>query len=312
MFSFLKNWFQKDQDQLRPLEELKKDLQEDLGDVSGPMETILEAVKRDRVITELSLHPDWESQLDAEKKYTLRYLQEELPPMFPDTIGVAGFSLVPEDHGVTVALFFRNATERVVRFENVTLSIYLDEKMFAKCRFDVSATGPIPPGTSRPWEVFFPEESFAGENMLFTRWKVKMDFGPRTHVWPKHLDLDPQMEERMTEKQKERLFQIVNRLPSLQPNEIEANSYDIGRTAKGDIVVAVLFRNATMQVYAPPKLKATLRDEANEVIASGTLDTTNLKVRAGTSQPWMFVFPKNILKKPNAKLSGYHLEVKEV
>ncbi|MGE5702147.1 MAG: SLAP domain-containing protein [Clostridia bacterium] len=310
MFSFFKNWFQKDE-QLRPLDEIKKDLAEESivkGETASNPNSIANAVV-EKVRTELSLHPGWEERLDHEKKYTLRFLQADLPEMDKGTIGVAGFSLIPAEDGVTVALFFRNAMERAARFENVTLSVYLDDRLFAQQSFDMSGLGAIPPGTSRPWEVFFPTESFQSDNLQFSRWKVTLNIGKRTHVWPKFLDLDPEMEARMSDRQKERLQYIVDVLPSMQPNQIEHVGFYIGKAKSGNLVVGMLIRNATQHEYAPETLDVRITDGVGDVIAKGTLDTTTLRVRPHTSRPWMLVFPAEIIRKPSADLSEWHLQI---
>jgi SLAP domain-containing protein len=321
MFSFLKNWINKERGQDRSLEELKQDIQEESivsADQFSSSEAELAAGEKaetsrfERIRTELSLHPLWDQQLDAEKKYTLRFLQAELPEMIKGTVGVVGFSLIPQQGGVTVAMFFRNGTDHPARFKNVRLSIYLDDKPFARQRFDLSEVGAIPPHCSRPWEVFFPADSFLHDNFTFTRWKVVMNVGNRTHVWPKHLDLDPEMEARMTERQKDRLEKIAHSLPLLKANTVEITGFDIGKTQDGRLVAGLLFRNALPVDYQPKKLRIQISDIDGDLVASGTIDASKVRVRPGTSRPWMIVFPASAVKKPEAKLRKWLLEVREV
>jgi len=318
MFSFLKNWMNKERGDARSMEEIKQDLQEEStvsADRLSLQEVELSAEQEKTaspaVRTELSLHPAWEQQLDAEKKYTLRFLQAELPEMAAGTLGVTGFSLMPQENGVNVALFFRNGSSHTARFKNVTLTILLDDKPFARQRFDLTDMGAIPPHSSRPWELFFPAESFLHDNFTFTRWKVALNFGKREHVWPKHLDLDPEMEARMTDRQKERLEAIVHTLPSMKPDSVEITGFDIGRTQDGRLVASLLFRSALREMYSPKKLKVKVTDAAGDLVASGTIDASKVQVRPGTSRPWMVVFPASAVKKPEADLSRWYLEVKE-
>jgi accessory Sec system S-layer assembly protein len=318
MFSFLKNWMSKERGEARSIEEIKKDLQEDSAIAADQLThneveltPIHERGARPTVRTELSLHPIWEQQLDAEKKYTLRFLQAELPEMAEGTLGVTGFSLMPQENGVNVALFFRNGSSHTARFKNVTLTIHLDDKPFARQRFDLSDLGAIPPYSSRPWELFFPAESFLHDNFTFNRWKVILNFGKREHIWPKHLDLDPEMEARMSERQKERLEAIVNSLPSMRPDTVEITGFDIGKTADGKLVASLLFRSALREMYTPKKLKVKITDAAGDLVASGSIDASKVQVRPGTSRPWMVVFPASSVKKPGADLSRWYLEVKE-
>lgn len=310
MFAFIKNWFKQDETSLRPLNEIQSDLAEDAKEAGQHEQPNLNKnAMLQKVETELSLHPGWEESLDSEKKYTLGFLQAELPKIPAGTVGVAGFSLIPEEEGITVALFFRNATQRTARFENITLSIHLDDRVFAKHQCDLTNMGAVPPGTSRPWEVFFPKESFVNEDFTFTRWKVLIDLGKRTHVWPTHLDLDPEMEARMTERQKEKLEYMVNTLPSLAPDQVEIVGFDLAKTKDGSIIISALFRNATKHEYAPETLKVNITDAAGDVVVKGTMDTSKLRVKPHTSRPWIVVFPASIVRKPDADLREWHLRL---
>lgn len=308
MFSFFKNWLKKDESSMRPIDEIKDALAED-AKVEHDLANLIRNIQVKHVDTELSLHPGWEERLDGEKKYTLRFLQAELPKMPEGTVGVTGFSLIPEEEGITVALFFRNATERTARFEKLTLSVFLDDQLFATHQCDLTNMGAVPAGTSRPWEVFFPKESFLSDNFSFSRWKVKMDLGKRTHVWPTHLDLDPEMEARMTDLQKDRMEKLVNTLPSLAPDQVEMVGFDLGKKKDGSIVIAALFRNATEHEYAPPSLKVSITDAAGDLVAKGTMDTSKLRVKSHTSRPWILVFPASIIRKKDADLREWNLNL---
>lgn len=322
MFSFIKDWMNKDRGNTRSIDELKRDIQEESAvevdklnasemEVSAESATKKSAPVK-KVHTELSLHPAWEQQLESEKKYTLRFLQAELPEMIKNTIGVTGFSLIPQESGVTVALFFRNGSDRSARLKNLGLTIYLDDKPFARHRFDLTEVGAIPSYTSRPWEVFFPADSFLHDNFSFTRWKVVMNIGKATHVWPKHLDLDPEMEARMTDRQKGKLEYITSTLPAMKVNSVEITGFDIGKTEDGRLVAGLLFRNALDNVYEPQKLRVRITETDGDLIVSGTIDAGKVRVRSGTSRPWLIVFPSSMVKNPDANLRKCVLEVTEV
>ncbi|MGZ0051776.1 SLAP domain-containing protein [Brevibacillus gelatini] len=318
MFSFVKNFFGKQQGE-KSLEDLKKEIQEEsaidiaeLKDTEVEVENKAEAGasgKPDRVRTELSLHPMWEQELDAEKKYTLRFLQAELPEMARGLISVTGFSLIPQPNGMTVALFFRNATDKPVRFKNIGLAIYLDDKPFARMRVDLSDMGSIPPHTSRPWEVHFPEESYLHDNFMFSRWKVVMKAGKRSHIWPSTLELDPDMESRMTQRQKDRLESLAYSLPPIPVNTVHITGFDIGKTKDGKLVAALLFRNGLSKDYQPDQLKITISDMDGDVVARGVVNASKIRVKPGNSRPWLVVFPPEFVKKPDANLRRWTLEV---
>lgn len=310
MFSFLKNWLSKDGKEMRSMEEIKQDIQEEStmsveadGNEDKSQET-------DLVSTQLSLHPEWEHALDQEKKYTLRFMQESLPDMKDGTIGVTGFSLMPREDGCVVAMFFRNGTNQPYRFKEMELAILFDDKEFASEEFDLNEVGEIPPYSSRPWELFFPKETFKRENMLFNRWKLTMKLiEPR--VFPNELDLDPKMEARMSEEQKKRLRDMIMGLPGLRANEVKATGYDIAMADDGRLIIAILFRNARKEAYKPKRLHLRIIDRAKDVVAEGTIQTTGMEVRPGTSRPWIVVFPADVVKKKRPDLSLYELQISE-
>ncbi|MED4754645.1 SLAP domain-containing protein [Brevibacillus choshinensis] len=313
MFSFFKNWFGKDQG------ELKKELQEEatidfseLSDIEADVEkgaSIAKPAVGNTVHTELSLHPMWEQELDAEKKYTLRFLQAELPDMSRGSISVTGFSMIPGPSGLTVTMFFRNSLDHPVRFKNLRMAIFLDDKPFARMKVDLSEMGAIPPHTSRPWEMLFPEESFLHDNFSFKRWKVVMKAGKSTHVWPDLLELDPEMEKRMTERQKDRLESLSHSLPPIPADTVQVTGFDIAMANDGRLVAGMLFRNGMRNMYNPEKIKITITDQDGDVVAKGSVDASTVRVKPGHSRPWIIVFPPNAVKKPNANLRRWVLNV---
>lgn len=312
MFSFFKNWFGKEQGELK--QELQEEAAIDIHELTEAeadveMNGIPQAAGSAKVRTELSLHPMWEQELDAEKKYTLRFLQAELPDMVKGMISVTGFSMIPQRNGLTVTMFFRNSLDHPVRFKNLRLAIYLDDKPFARMRVDLSEMGAIPPRSSRPWELLFPEETFLHDNFTFKRWKVVMKAGKSSHVWPNHLELDPEMEKRMTERQKDRLEALTQSLPPVPADKVQVTGFDIAMAKDGRLVAGLLFRNGLRHMYQPDKVQITISDQDGDVVAKGTVDASAVRVKPGHSRPWLIVFPPSAVKKPNANLRRWVLDV---
>ncbi|MDF2683184.1 MAG: hypothetical protein K0R47_4374 [Brevibacillus sp.] len=313
MFSFFKNWFGKDQGELK--KELQEEVTIDVNELSDTEAAVdksanpAQAGVGNKVHTELSLHPVWEQELDAEKKYTLRFLQAELPDMIRGVISVTGFSMIPGPNGLTVTMFFRNSLDHPVRFKHIRLAIYLDDKPFARMNVDLSEMGAIPPHSSRPWEMLFPEETFLHDNFTFKRWKVVMKAGKSSHVWPNHLELDPEMEKRMTERQKDRLEALTHTLPPVPAETVQVTGFDIALASDGRLVAGMLFRNGLRQLYKPEKLQITISDQDGDVVAKGSVDASTVRVKPGHSRPWIIVFPPNAVKKPNANLRRWVLDV---
>lgn len=327
MFSFFKNLTNKENEQKLTEEELKEQIREEaqvnlaefdeqevIKEEAAPQETASIPVSDDaplEVKTELSLHPDWEAQLDNEKKYTLRFLQEELPKMTLGMVSVTGFSMMPQKTGgMTVAMFFRNGSPYPVSFRKVRLAVYLDDQPFARIRIDLSDMGTIPPFSSRPWEIHFPPQSFLHDNFQFSKWKVLMQGAKSPYIWPQELELDPQMEARMTARQKDRLEMLAYTLPALKAETVEMTAFDIGKTRDGRLVIGLLFRNGRTTDYLPGELNIAVYEKKDgDLIASGVIDAKSVRVRAKTSRPWMVVFPADLVKKPDADLSDWYMKI---
>ncbi|CAM5797235.1 MULTISPECIES: SLAP domain-containing protein [Brevibacillus] len=321
MLSFFKNFKDKKSGQEAPQEDLKKELREesalDLDDFDD-QEVVKEQseqqdtqqVLESKVRTELSLHPAWEELLDNEKKYTLRFLQAELPEIAFGSVGVTGFSLMPQPTGgVTVAFFIRNGTHLPVTFKQIQLAIYFDGNPFARQRIDLSEVGTIPPFTSRPWEVHFPPESYLHEDFTFKNWKIMMKANKNPYVWPQELELDPEMEARMTDRQKKLLEKLTFDISPIEPGTVEIIGFDITKAKDGRLVAGILVRNGLEEDFRPNILRIKITDSEGEVVASGAIDASRMQVRPRTSRPWVLVFPADMVKKPDANLQQWTLEV---
>ncbi|MEJ8544123.1 SLAP domain-containing protein [Brevibacillus borstelensis] len=320
MFSFFKNFKDKKSGQELSQEDLKKELREDstidlddLDDqevVKEQPEQMAQLETAVKVRTDISLHPAWEEQLDSERKYALRFMQAELPDMAFGSVGVTGFSLIPQPTGgVTVAFFIRNAAPFPVNFKKIQLAIYFDGNPFARQRIDLSEVGSIPPFTSRPWEVYFPPESYLHDNFTFKNWKIMMKANKNPYVWPQELELDPEMEARMTDRQKKLLEQLTFDISPMELDTVEIIGFDITKAKDGRLVAGILIRNGYDKDFCPDILRIKISDAEDEVVASGSIDASRIRVRPGTSRPWVLVFPADMVKKPDAKLQPWKLEV---
>ena len=125
------------------------------------------------VTTTLSLHESWESQLSAQEKYSLSFMAQELEPLQPGNISLAGTSLVPHDDGIEVVAFVRNSTDRPISLNEMTLVVLFgDQELFTRQSFDFSELGEIPPRSARPWSFVFAREHFLQVEVLLVNWKI--------------------------------------------------------------------------------------------------------------------------------------------
>ncbi|MFB0830107.1 SLAP domain-containing protein [Brevibacillus laterosporus] len=292
MFNFLKNWFTND-NEMRSHEDLKKDLSQT---THNRIEEATEKMLKSSDL-EVSFNPAWNEMLDQEKKYTLRFLNDSLPDIPEGTLGLTGFSLIPREGAVTVALFIRNASSIPVEMGKLDLAIAVEGHLFAKGEFDLSPVGIIPPMSSRPWEITFPEELVTNERSMDVRqWKLIIGLPQREFVWPKNLEIDPAMEKRLTVTQKDRLENMMYNLPFLAPGTVSFTGFDIGLKEDGRLIVAMLIRSALEDTFQPKALRVVVRERNKEkVIAEGIVDGSKISLKSGSSKPWILAFPPKVV-----------------
>ncbi|WP_232697857.1 SLAP domain-containing protein [Brevibacillus daliensis] len=311
MFSFLKSWLNKDSDEMRNTEELKKDLSQ--TSVNRIEEKTAE--QRKEVDLELSLHPMWDMNLDQSKKYALGFINEGLPKIPEGTFAVTGFSLIPREKGVTVSMFLRNASSKPINLKDVDLILKIEDQIFAEGNIDLSHAGEIPPYSSRPWEATFADEFIVYDRSLdFSNWSLAIRMGQPEYIWPKTLEIDPQMEAKMTDSMKKKLHFLVENLPPLQEGTISFTGYDVGLAKNGQLVAAMLIRNATRNTYNGKKWDIVISNtETNKIVAQGRVDASRVKVQAGHSRPWILVFPADKVKNTeDLTKKNWAIQVKEV
>ena len=65
----------------------------------------------------------------------------------------------------------------------------------------------------------------------------------------------------------------------------------------GPLHTTLLIRNGSEKNMKLEQLPLIVEDASGEVIAKGGFQFDNLEVKANTSKPWTFIFPKELLLK---------------
>ncbi|USG65345.1 accessory Sec system S-layer assembly protein [Brevibacillus ruminantium] len=293
MLSFLKNFMGK----TPTPEEIKKQLREEsvLSAEQSGLADEKPAKKHETGAgaTPLSLHESWEKQLNASAKYALSFTAQELPPIQSDNISITGLSLVPHEQGIEVTAFLRNGTDKLVRLQKMTLVVLFDEdELFARQEFDMSEVGEIPPHSARPWAFVFTSENFLKRDVLLKNWKIAFELAQKKMVLPQQLELEESWIRALNDQQKQSLIELAKRLPALKEGEVNIQSVQIRRSDEGSLHAMLLIRNGSTESLTLDKLPLALHDAAGQQVAVGLFELNGLTVRANTSKPWMFIFPK--------------------
>ncbi|EIJ80482.1 hypothetical protein PB1_08982 [Bacillus methanolicus PB1] len=254
------------------------------------------------VKTTLSFHPDWE--LTNQEKYVYRFKHEQLPLLKPNQISITGIRLIEYNDGFVVVSFLRNTLPKAVRFEAVNL-LLLDEngKAIAKKQFELDGLGELPSMACRPWRFLFSNEDKLTDTIPAEGWKIAFEL---TQPKPEHhLDLAESWEQQLSPLQKEQLEKLVTSLPELKQGEINFMGLEAKLTNEQNLAVTVLIRNGADKNIQLEQIPLIVEDAAGDVVSKGGFTLNDFEVKAHTSKPWTFIFPKELILKDNPDLSRW-------
>lgn len=258
--------------------------------------------------TALSLHPEW--TLSQEQEYVFRFLANELEPLKPNQISLSGIDIdfEPANDSWLVKAFFRSSLDQAITVGPIEL-LLLDEegKTAASAEFDLNELGEIPARSARPWVFVFTKEDQIADTMPAENWKLAFNVHS---MRPHQLELAPTWEEQLPAEQKEALAEIVNGLPKLKPREVNIAGFQIQQQDDGGIAASVFVRNGHSKQINIEKLPLELIDAAGDLVAKGTFDLKpELSVKANSTTPWTFIYPKELVQKSAPDFSRWTIRV---
>lgn len=259
------------------------------------------------VFTSLSISPDW--KISKEQEYVLKFLSNDLPPLKADQLSLSGIDIELEKRtgNWNVQAFFRSSLDRPMTLGKAELLLLDgDSQVLAAQEFDLSELGAIPPLSNRPWVFQFEKDNIAAPEVPAENWTLA--FNVQSLV-PHSLDLDPAWEEALPEEQKNALSAIVNDLPALNPREVNITGFQSKMTQEGNLAASVFIRNGHTQHIQLEKLPLEVLDANGQQVVSGSFNLDNLMVKANTSKPWTFIFPKDMLQIQEPDLSRWTARV---
>ncbi|PAE19737.1 accessory Sec system S-layer assembly protein [Bacillus sp. 7504-2] len=261
-----------------------------------------ETGNENEVFTELSLHPMM--NITTEQSYVLRFLNNELPPLKPNQISLAGIEINREEEQIIVSAFVRNSLSKGVTFSQTTLLLLgANDKLIARKEFDLSELGEIPAQSSRPWNfVFGPKDLLSNEPIPKTDWKLAFQLKTTQEH---RLDLDKEWEQSLSESGKEKLVNLVRNISPPKEGEINFMGIQAKKNEQGDLVVTLLIRNGSDKDVQLEQLPLQVEDSEKDIVAKGAFTLNNLIVKANTSKPWTFIFPKSMVIKDNPNFSRW-------
>ncbi|MFJ7977685.1 accessory Sec system S-layer assembly protein [Peribacillus sp. NPDC096379] len=251
------------------------------------------------IITELSIHPQW--NLSSEQNYVYRFLNNELDPLKPNQISLAGIELRPEKNEVVAIAFVRNSLKKDITFQEVKL-LLLDEnkETIARHSFDMSVLGELPARSSRPWMFVFPADTVSKKEFSTKDWTIAFELKAKHR-----LDLAESWEKSLPEAERKNLEKYVEQIDPPREGEVNFLGLQAKKTEKGDLNVTILIRNGHDKNVKIEKLPLEIIDASKEVVAKGGFSLDDLEIKANTSKPWTFIFPATMVLKEDIDLSTW-------
>ncbi|GEN83045.1 accessory Sec system S-layer assembly protein [Sporosarcina luteola] len=261
----------------------------------------------DEVETTLSLHPQW--TLSQEQEYVFRFLANELEPLKPNQISLSGIDIdvEPANGSWLVKSFFRSSLEQSISVGSVELMLLDEEgKTLASQEFDLKELGDIPGKSARPWVFVFTKENIFAEEPPAENWKLA--FNVQSMV-PHKLELEQAWEDGLSAEQKEALEKVVENMPKLKPREVNFAGFQVKKQEDGSIAASIFIRNGHSKQINIEKLPLELIDASGDTVARGSFDLAPLSVKANTSKPWTFIYPKEMVQKEEPDFSRWTIRV---
>lgn len=281
------------------------------GDSTIDSQELVEKVNKstttDEIETALSFHPEW--NITQEQEYVFRFLSNELEPLKPNQISLSGIDIdvEPANGSWLVKAFFRSSLDQQIEVGTVELILFDEnEKMLASDEFNLAELGDIPARSARPWIFEFTKENIFAEEPPAENWKIA--FNVQSMV-PHKLEFEKAWEEGLTEEQKEGLEKVVDGLPKLKPREVNISGFQVKSEEDGSIAASVFIRNGHSKEINIEQLPLELIDGEGDLVARGSFGLDQFSVKANTTKPWTFIYPKELVQKESPDLSRWTIRV---
>lgn len=252
--------------------------------------------------TELVFHP--EAPTSTEDRYYYGFLNNELPLLKENQLSLSGIELKKLENGYAISAFVRNSLNKGVKFQKMPLLLIgpNGEKLGRK-EFDLSQLGELPALSSMPWFFVFEEKDLFVSEIPRSDWKLAFEL--KAAKKPHSLDLADSWEKSLADGDKEKLETMVSEMTPPKPGEVNFMGLQIKQADEGKLHVTMLIRNGSEKNISLQQLPLLVEDATGDVIARGGFTLDSFEVKANTSKPWTFIFPKELVQKENPDFSSW-------
>ncbi|WP_088104296.1 accessory Sec system S-layer assembly protein [Halalkalibacter urbisdiaboli] len=257
------------------------------------------------VQTDLSIHPDW--NIAKEDQYAFQFLNMECPPLKPSQLSLAGISLMQDgEHQYRVTAFIRNSLDKTIELGEMNL-VLMDEneKILGRKLFNLKEVGELPPRSSRPWYFTFSAKDLFTTELPTTGWTLAFLIEEKNTDTTHRLDLAPAWKQSLNKASKQQLEKIVADLEPPKEGEVNLMGLQAKQTEEGELHVTMLIRNGSDQNVNLEQLPLHVEDATGELVAQGSFKLEDFVVKANTTKPWTFIYPKSLVQKQQPDLSKW-------
>lgn len=265
-----------------------------------------EVVTEETISPKLSFHPDWD--LSQEEKYVYNFSNFELDPLLPNQVSLSGMDIEYKNDMYTVVAFVRHTLDRTITLGESTLLILNGEgKAIARQKFDLHALGELPPCSSRPHVFVFEEESVLEAPVEEIKdWSIAFEIKKELQH---ELILHPSWEEQVSEQGKEHLQKIFEQVGMPNNGEVNFVGFQIKTQDNGNLAISVMIRNGNDRDITIEKLPLEVIDSEMNIVAKGGFTLEDFTMRAQSTTPWTFIFPKELVLLENPNLERWAVRV---
>lgn len=252
--------------------------------------------------TELSVPEDW--KMSNEDRYVYAFHNSQSPKLKVNQISIYGMELNKIGNGYEAAGIIRNTVQQTIQFQpTVILLLGANQEVVAKKEFDLGELGTIPPNGARPWKF-----QFSKDDVLKEVEEPLKDWSLAFELKQEHqLDLEESWKKSIAEETKLKLQDIVTNATPLKPGEVNFMGLSAKHNENGDLAVTILIRNGADKNITLEQVPLGVKDASQEEVARGGFKLENFTVKANTSKPWTFIFPKTMITKENIDLSKWQV-----
>lgn len=226
--------------------------------------------------TVLSLPGQSEDIVSSVQKEIMQEELEELCSIKENDVNIGTVYVYDNGEQLEAKVYFRNGLNRKINFEHLPLILEDGEgKTLCSQFFDLKELGDIPPCAATPWKLYFNKVDLEGVNLS----ECKVVFGSSIKtVEYANMEYEEFPDELM--RFKDSFQNFLEELPKIENGKLSMSTFNISFEASGNLIVTLVIRNSTAKDIVIEEIPLTVKNEDNNIIASGKFSLKDFTVKS--------------------------------